>query len=414
METLRPESVAHSAGKEMDYLAACKKAVEWAEARNFTGYSKFDALNSPLLHWIAGRRRLLRAGFIYAVSRAPLNIRPVLGVRKRQNPNGLALFALAYFNLYRIHADQAYLTKGLELLKVLEPLSQVSRYSGHCWGYCHDWQDKKFFAPKYEPNTVVTVFVAHAFLDGYRLTKDARLLEIARSSADFLRRDLKITINTSDMRAYSYTPFDNWTAPNTSALIAGLMASLYQSTGEDELREKARLIANFLLSRQTDYGAWFHGEPPESSHRKHDNYHIAFILRSLQQVYEALGDTRVEAAYKQGLDFYKRELFMSNGAPKWEPDMQYPVDIISCSQGILVFAKADVLGDEWLKESERVADWTLKNMWHKSGRFYFQRDRFWTRRYTLMRWCQAWMSYALSELALAKSGELPARSVTRV
>jgi len=29
--------------------------------------------------------------------------------------------------------------------------------------------------------------------------------------------------------------------------------------------------------------------------------------------------------------------------------------------------------------------------------FYYQKNKFYTKRFTLMRWCQAWMAYAMSE-----------------
>jgi hypothetical protein len=30
------------------------------------------------------------------------------------------------------------------------------------------------------------------------------------------------------------------------------------------------------------------------------------------------------------------------------------------------------------------------------GRFYYRKGRYYTKRITLMRWCQAWMAYALA------------------
>ena len=387
------------------YLAACLKALKWAEERNYTGYSKFDALNSPLLRWSAGERRLMRGGFIYLVSRAPLNLRPLLGVEKRQNPNGLALFASTYFGLHRIMGDPQYLEKGLALLESLLEISQQSRYAGHCWGYCHDWQSYDFFIPRYAPNTVVTVFVAQAFLDAYRITGDQEFLAVADSSTHFLRENLNVTLASGEMKAYSYTPFDDSTTVNTNALIAGLFASVYGETREQALADETTRLANFLLDRQTDSGAWFHGDPPGASRRKIDNYHIAFILEPLRLVNRALGDGRVKDAYDRGLSFYNENLFLDNGAPKFESHHTNPHDIIGCSQGIVTFSHAATADHSWLARAERIADWTLENMWDPKGRFYFQKTGVFVKRYTLMRWCQAWMCYALLELARASSNE---------
>jgi hypothetical protein len=36
--------------------------------------------------------------------------------------------------------------------------------------------------------------------------------------------------------------------------------------------------------------------------------------------------------------------------------------------------------------------------YNKKGYFYYQKKRFYTKRFTLMRWCNGWMSRALSQL----------------
>ena len=111
-----------------------------------------------------------------------------------------------------------------------------------------------------------------------------------------------------------------------------------------------------------------------------------------------LGDDRVLHAYERGLDFYANHLFLETGAPKWLFNRTYPHDIHGCSQGILTFALATSINPTWLAKAKRIADWTLHHMWHPTGRFYYQKTHLFVKRFTLMRWCQAWMSYALSEL----------------
>ena len=44
------------------------------------------------------------------------------------------------------------------------------------------------------------------------------------------------------------------------------------------------------------------------------------------------------------------------------------------------------------------------------GYFVYQKGRYWTKSYTFMRWCNAWMSYALSLLSLARSRSEASRS----
>ncbi|MCK5172879.1 MAG: hypothetical protein KAR47_05775, partial [Planctomycetes bacterium] len=116
-----------------DYREICIRSLQWARSDNYTGYSKFDALNSPVLRFLGSKSRFLRGGFVFALSRTPLNVRGLLGVQKKQNPKGLALFARTCFNLYKTTQDESFRDEGLELLGVLLGISRRKDYSGHCW-----------------------------------------------------------------------------------------------------------------------------------------------------------------------------------------------------------------------------------------------------------------------------------------
>ena len=77
----------------------------------------------------------------------------------------------------------------------------------------------------------------------------------------------------------------------------------------------------------------------------------------------------------------------------------YPLDIKGAAQGVLNFSLAWHIFPEKLTVAKRIAGWMISNMRAPEGRFYYQKGRFITKRYSLMRWCQAWSSFALSVLA---------------
>ena len=210
-----------------EYKNICIGALGWAREQDYKGYSKFDALNSPLLAWLAGGCRFLRGGFVFGMSRMPVNLRPMLFVRKKQNPKGLALFARSYFNLYEITGDESFKEEGLRLLEVLSGLSKREKYSGHCWGYDHPWQNIAFFIPAYEPNCVVTCAVGEGFLRGYHLTGEEKYLEVCRSIAEFILRDLKQIDVAEGMRCCSYDLTSDWKVINVNAMAAAFLAKLY-------------------------------------------------------------------------------------------------------------------------------------------------------------------------------------------
>lgn len=387
-----------------DYCRICIRSLSWARQHNFTGYSKFDALNSPLLRGLAGKSRFLRAGFVFGVSRSPVNIRPLLFVRKKQNPKGLGLFARAYFNMFEITGDESFKDQGLRLLDILLDLSRRDDYSGHCWGYDHPWQNVAFFIPAYEPNCVVTCTAGEAFLQAYHLTGNNDYLGVCESVAEFILKDLKQIDVGPDMLCCSYDLKSSWKVINVNAMASAFLAKMYGITQKDEYKEVSQKMMRWVISQKTDYHAWYYTDPPGASRITHDNYHTGFVLDSIQDYLEVFSNTEIEQARLDGLEFYKSKLFTDNYAPKWMYDRTYPHDIHGAAQGIITFSRAAAKDPSCRDIARGILEWTLRNLYElKTRRFYYQKSKAWTKRLTLMRWSQAWMCYAISVLILKKS-----------
>ena len=86
-----------------------------------------------------------------------------------------------------------------------------------------------------------------------------------------------------------------------------------------------------------------------------------------------------------------RGLFDDTGAPHWDESSVYPRDIHASAQGIVTFSQ---LGDS--AHAGRILRWTVENLSDGDGQFYHEQRRFYTKRITFMRWCQAWMAHALA------------------
>lgn len=383
---------------------ACKAILTFAQQADYQGYGKHDALNSPFVKALTFNKKWLRILAIQLVMRCPVNIRPFLGVRKYRNPKGIALFVRSYLNLFKLEGQEAYLQAARSLLEWIDQ-AVVQGYAGPCWGYFWDWQDLGFFAPFGSPNCVVTTFVGQALLDGFESTGDERYLHLANDSLNFIRRDLKVLFEDETMKCVSYVPARDirMVVMDVSALAGALMARVYRHTHQEELAIEARKLINYVVDKQTDYGAWYYTYPPGDSPVKHDNYHTGFILDTLLDYELATGDTSFRPAYQRGLKFYGEHLFLSNGAPKWMSHKIYPFDIHGAATGIGTFSRAACYEDKsYIDVGRQVAYWAIQNMQASSGYFYYQKGRFWTKKYTLMRWCNAWMAYGLSQLLLAE------------
>ena len=85
----------------------------------------------------------------------------------------------------------------------------------------------------------------------------------------------------------------------------------------------------------------------------------------------------------------------------------YPHDIHGAAAGILCFERAaryfKTHNEEknstaqWHETAARIREWTLENLYSGDGYCYYQKARFCTKRFNLMRWANAWMCRALAQ-----------------
>jgi rhamnogalacturonyl hydrolase YesR len=383
------------------YLDACIDVLNYAESQDYEGFSKFDACNSPFVKAITFNNKWLRGGATLFANKFPFNIRPLLGVQKSKNPKGMALFAQAYFNLYQATEDNKFLEKGKWCLDWLIK-NPCKGYSGFCWGYNFDWQSTLYFAPKHTPNCVVTVFVGEALIRAYELTGDKNYLTRAQDTAKFLLNDLPVIQEDEETKCVAYFPAKVPSIVlNINALLGAFLAKLWEYTKIEEYFIQSRKLMQFVINHRTDYDAWYYTFPPGDSIIRHDNYHTGGILDAILEYMEYTKKYDFKDIYLSGLKYYYNNLFLDNGAPKWMNDNVYPFDIHGSAQGIITFCKAARFNPDYGDFACKIADWAIKNLYNpKNGYFYYQQGKFFKHEFTLMRWCNAWMCRALSELLL--------------
>ncbi len=370
-----------------------------AEKKDYSGYCKFDALNSPILKAASFNSKLLRLAYTQLVKEMPFHIRPILGVKISRNPKGIALFARAYLFLFKHTSDTAFLKKAEALLDWL--LGCPSPHMAHlCWGYNFIWQNTIFLQERFEPNAVVTIFVGEAFIHAYRITGNEKYLLAARSIADFILMDLPKLHETNVEMAIAYVLRKvDAVVLNNQVLAGALLVKIWRHTKEDHLFTAALKLMNFTINRATSYHAWYYTEPKGKSPITHDNYHTGGILDGILEYFEETGDDRFMDIYWKGLSFYARHLFEFNGAPRWMNDRRYPFDIHGSAQGIITFVKASRHDIEYSSQAEIIYDWAVKNLYRANYHdFAYRKGRIMKWNYSLMRWCNAWMSRAIAEM----------------
>lgn len=365
------------------------KLYRYAKDRDFSGWDPYDGLNSLLFKATPFNRIMVcRLAWIQFFKRCPINFRPVFLVPKGRNPKGIALFASTALNLFKLTGDNEYRIEAKALLDWLQN-NYSKGFSGHAWGYNFTWQARNNLFPEFFPTIVTTSFVAGSFLDGYDITGNKELLDVAESAAAFILKDFYV-YREDGGAAYGYGPSDKSCVYNATALGGQFFARLYKETGKSEYRGAAESAIKFVVSRQQNDGSWLYGD--HSTQKWIDSFHTGYNLTAIKTYQEYTGDPQYQKAIDAGFSFYQKECFTASGEPKYYSNSFYPIDVHACAVAILMFTEFG-----FPERAREIVDWTISKLWNKKGYFDYQITRHYRNSIPYMRWSQAWMLYALSE-----------------
>ena len=387
----------------MDFSESINSLLKYVERENFKGYDPYDTLNSWFpFHWSG---KWGPAVVTQIQKRNPINIRPLLGIQKDYNPKGMGLFLKAYCNLYRKTGNKAYLDKAGWIFDWL--ITNYSKdYSGMAWGYNFPWASSTEYKKAFLPSVVVTAHVIDGVFAYFELTGDEKARQAIISASEYVSRDIPVTEFDTGI-SFAYTHQSKGATYNASLHAAEILlkACLVQGQTPDERIERA---VRFVLSRQKQDASWYYSYNPENNtERRQIDFHQGFVLVSLQNIMEQ-GDIlqdEIGRAIKKGLEFYKNEQFFPNGRSMWRLPKKWPVDIHNQSQGIITFALLKDYHPDYLDFAQTIARWTIENMQDKTGYFYYRKYPFFTNKIPFIRWAQAWMLLALSEVLVIEGGK---------
>jgi hypothetical protein len=383
----------------IDIESIVLKHLAYCRANDWAGIDPYDALNSRLLKALPFLdSRLPRIAMTQALKRSPINIRPLLGIEKTQNPKALACFLSASLKLANLPTADREDHAGYMIERLKDLRSPGVPY--WCWGYSFPWQTRTKLVPKLFPNLVCTSFVAGALLDAYEQRRDSRCLDMAVSAGDYIVNDLYWTEGAS-CAGFAY-PLPSWRQriPNANFLAAALLCRVYRHTGDRKYLDPALTAARYSAVQQRADGGWDYGEAP--SQRWIDNFHTGYNLDALRDIGRHAETTEFEGRIRRGLDFYKDHFFLANGSVKYFHDRVYPIDAHCVAQSIITLLALKDLEPDNVPLAHSVFQWAMDNLWDERGFFYYRRLRFLTIRTSYMRWTQAWMFLAL--VTLLESG----------
>jgi len=371
-----------------------KKLEKWVEDHNYKGYDPADGLTSYLRPLTFGNLFLDRL-LMQLIWRSPINLRPLLGVKPLDSNIGRGYMAWGYLTMLKMTGNEAYKDKAVLCLEWLKN-NKAPGFEHYSWGKMFDFASRGGRLSKYEPITVWTSLIGHAFLDAYEIIGDKEYLKIADSICRWIVE--RPRNQTDSGSCINYTPFDegNCTIHNQSMLAGAMLARTAKITGNDEFVNVACEAMKYTCTRQLPDGSWYYGEDPK--YHWIDNFHTGYNLDALKCYIENTNDKTYENNLKQGFDFFKNNFFESTGRPKYYHNRTYPIDSQCCSQAIETLANFSDYDQSSLELGMRVARWTIENMQDRTGYFYFMRYPLMTLKMPMIHWAQATTYKALTAL----------------
>lgn len=375
-----------------------QKLQAWLDQNGLQGYDPYDALSNPVLAALGKASNLAGRVAIQSLLYLPFNVRPLMGIKKAYDAKALGLMGRGYFLIWDRTRRSEDWEKGMACLRVLDTL-RISGFSGECWGHPFPYRSRRGYLPANRPSIVSTYYAAQAYLDAYERSGEAKFLEIARSSCNFILKDLD-RIGEKEKFCFSYLADGNLAIHNANLLAVQLIARVARLARQPAMIEEVRPALEYTLDDQNPDGSWFYDGPHSISRHDTfiDGFHTGFVLESLWDVMNDTGwDLR--APIRRGLDYYLANLFAPDGRPFRMVQHPWPVDLRDCAQAIIVLSKlSDGFDNSIQTMRDAVARWTIKHTQTDAGYFYFRRSPRWVTFVPYLRF-QAWMLASLATLA---------------
>jgi hypothetical protein len=376
----------------LDFLVIVKRIDEienFISKDGYASYDPYDGLTAPFVD-IRLNKFCLRCWQQF-IKLTPVNVRPVLGIKKAVHTKTLSDFSSGFSLLYKMTSEEKYRDLALAALQQLEQAG-LSNISGIGWGLRFPIVTRFVLADEHTCNVFTTLNAIHAFLDAYEVFGDVHYLEIALQGIEFSKYEFGYKV-LGDAMLWNYWKGLESGVYNVNGLILGLMARMYALIGDEQFRGWVEKLLQYLRRGQNSDGSWFYSDDKRG--RWIDGFHLGYILEGMCLAIQAGIMDRNESSFCRGVEFYSTRMFTPLGLPRYYSQDVYPVDVQNAAQAIQTLAYLCKLG---LCSATRLFQ-TFKTveeaLWNPRGYYNYMKTRLWTIKIPMHRWGTGPMFLAL-------------------
>ncbi|MEM4308790.1 MAG: hypothetical protein QXU48_06980 [Thermoplasmata archaeon] len=151
----------------------------WCRARRFYGWDLYDGLHNGFFDKMKIGYPRLHVYIVQFMKHSPINLRPILGIKRGLDNKGSGLFLWAYSTLYKLYGKPEYKEAAKYLCQKLLSNSLKSKFGDYCWN-SHYYRCVTFdgeFATDI-PDTIGSSAVTYGLAKYYSVFKDEKIKRI--------------------------------------------------------------------------------------------------------------------------------------------------------------------------------------------------------------------------------------------
>lgn len=379
--------------------------LETIERENYRGYDPYDFYLSPYSRFFP--KSIL---FLHLQKFSPINVRPLLGIKKGMVTKVYGLMLDSYLNLYTLTQDERYKEKAQDMYRLMMDAAIVNTTEELGWGRNYPFKTGGEIHDNKKPLVYLDSRLGLSLIHYYDVTHDGTIIADVKRVVTNLLRTGRV-LKKDGYSFIGYSPDKNTRLTFNATMVAvELMMKFLDRSGQAtcviddiDIRQLSHDVVRTMVHFQEPDGSWTYGFSSTGKTFMQKDFHQGFVIDSLYHVLSLIADTELKekgiSTYEKGYQFLKNIQIGKDGEFFWRYPRKYPVDIHNQAQGILSLSVNRE--DQSLEVLERIIDYTFKHFWNKKKKcFYYQKWPFLTNRISYMRWCNAWMLYAQTEYLL--------------
>lgn len=375
--------------------------LQHIEEENYLGYDPYDFYLSPIAKYLP--KSIL---FLHLQKLSPVNIRPLIGIRKGMVTKVYPLMIDSYLNLYQLTNNTHYLDKAKEMYSNMMAAAVINKKDEIGWGRNYPFKTGGEIHDNKKPLAYLDARIGLAIIHLYDVTHDAILLPVVHRLITNILRTGRV-IRKDGHSFIGYSPDKNTRLTfNVSMVATELFCHYLDRTQQQtchidgyDLRQVACDIIATMIHFQEPDGSWTYGFSAKGTTFVQRDFHQGFIIDSLYHIIPYIKEVELKNdvldTYQKGYQYLKDTQIDCHGAFFWRYPKKYPIDIHNQAQGILSLAinKEDDNGERL----QLILDYTINTFWnHRKHCFSYQKWSWMKNTISYSRWCNAWMLYSMT------------------